>query len=96
MKKKRNVRKAGKAGKVVNKMMSEESEEMLLMGSALGEQMMGLLSQVATSRKGMGAAATALAMAWATLKDIALCEGVEIETLFESEVRFYAGVIVEE
>ena len=51
---KRNVRKAGKAGKVVNKMMSEESEEMLLMGSALGEQMMGLLSQVATSRKGMG------------------------------------------
>lgn len=93
---KRNVRKAGKAGKVVNKMMSEESEEMLLMGSALGEQMMGLLSQVATSRKGMGAAATALAMAWATLKDIALCEGVEIETLFESEVRFYAGAIVEE
>ena len=93
---KRTVRKAGKAGKVVNKMMSEESEEMLLMGSALGEQMMGLLSQVATSRKGMGAAATALAMAWATLKDIALCEGVEIETLFESEVRFYAGAIVEE
>ena len=93
---KRNVRKTSKSGKVVNKMMSEESEEMLLMGSALGEQMMGLLSQVATSRKGMGAAATALAMAWATLKDIALCEGVEIETLFESEVRFYAGVIVEE
>jgi nanoRNase/pAp phosphatase (c-di-AMP/oligoRNAs hydrolase) len=93
---KRNVRKTSKAGKVVNKMMSEESEEMLLMGSALGEQMMGLLSQVATSRKGMGAAATALAMAWATLKDIASCEGVEIETLFESEVRFYAGVIVEE
>jgi hypothetical protein len=93
---KRNVRKTSKAGKVVNKMMSEESEEMLLMGSALGEQMMGLLSQVATSRKGMGAAATALAMAWATLKDIALCEGVEIETLFESEVRFYAGAIVEE
>ena len=93
---KRNVRKTSKSGKVVNKMMSEESEEMLLMGSALGEQMMGLLSQVATSRKGMGAAATALAMAWATLKDIALCEGVEIETLFESEVRFYAGAIVEE
>jgi CO dehydrogenase/acetyl-CoA synthase epsilon subunit len=93
---KRNVRKTSKAGKVVNKMMSKESEEMLLMGSALGEQMMGLLSQVATSRKGMGAAATALAMAWATLKDIASCEGVEIETLFESEVRFYAGVIVEE
>ncbi len=93
---KRNVRKTSKAGKVVNKMMSEESEEILLMGSALGEQMMGLLSQVATSRKGMGAAATALAMAWATLKDIALCEGVEIETLFESEVRFYAGAIVEE
>ena len=56
---KRNVRKTSKAGKVVNKMMSEESEEMLLM-------------------------------------DIALCEGVEIETLFESEVRFYAGAIVEE
>ncbi len=95
MKKKRNVRKAGKAGKVVNVMMSEESRELLTMGSALGEQMMGMLSQVATSRKGMGAAATALAMAWATLKDIASCEGVDIETLFESEVEFFAGAIVD-
>ena len=92
---KRNVRKAGKAGKVVNKMMSEESEEMLLMGSALGEQMMGLLSQVATSRKGMGAAATALAMAWATLKDVATCECVEVESLFDREVAFFEGVLVD-
>ena len=44
---------------------------MLLMGSALGEQMMEMLMQVAISRRGMGAAASALAMAWATLKDIA-------------------------
>ena len=57
------------------------------MGSALGESMMGILSQVATSRRGVGAATSALAMAWATLKDIATCEGIEVESIFESEVE---------
>jgi len=71
------------------KIVSEETQEMLLMGSALGEQMMGMLSQVAVSRRGMGAAASALAMAWATLKDIAMCEGMDVETLFESEVEYW-------
>ena len=84
------MRKSSKAGKEKNRILSVESQEMLLMGSALGEQMMGLLSQVATSRRGMGAAATALAMAWATLKDIAVCEGVEVESLFEREVEYWS------
>ena len=78
------------AGKEKKCILSVESQEMLLMGSALGEQMMGMLSQVATSRRGMGAAATALAMAWATLKDIAVCEGVEVESLFESQVEYWS------
>lgn len=77
------------------KKVSEETQEMLLMGSALGEQMMEMLMQVAISRRGMGAAASALAMAWATLKDIALCEGMDVETLFESEVAYYEGVLVD-
>lgn len=72
------------------KKVSEETQEMLLMGSALGEQMMEMLMQVAISRRGMGAAASALAMAWATLKDIALCEGMDVETLFESEVKYWS------
>ncbi len=72
------------------KKVSEETKEMLLMGSALGEQMMEMLSQVAVSRRGMGAAASALAMAWATLKDIALCEDVDVESLFESEVKYWS------
>ena len=87
------MKKSSKAGKNVNRMMSVESQEMLLMGSALGEQMMGMMSQVATSRRGMGAAATALAMAWATLKDIAVCEGVEVESLFESQVEYWSLTI---
>lgn len=66
------------------------------MGSALGEQMMDLLSQVATTPRGIGAATSALAMAWATLKDVATCECVEVESLFESEVAFYEGVLVED
>ena len=90
---KRNVRKAGKAGKVKGR-VSRESEELLLLGSALSEQMLHLLSQVATTPKGIGAATTALAMAWATLKDVATCECVEVESLFESEVEFYEGAIV--
>lgn len=77
------------------KKVSEETQEMLLMGSALGEQMMEMLMQVAISHRGMGAAASALAMAWATLKDIALCEGMDVETLFESEVAYYEGVLVD-
>ena len=82
-------KKSSKAGRV-NHNSSVESQEMLLMGSSLGEQMMGMLSQVAITRRGMGAAATALAMAWATLKDIATSEGVEVESLFESEVKYWS------
>ena len=92
---KRIMKKAGKAGKKVNLILSVESQEMLVMGSALGEQFMGILSQVATSPRGMGAAASALAMAWATLKDVAMCEGIEVEALFENEVAFYEGILVE-
>jgi len=92
---KRNVRKAGKAGKV-NGNVNREAEELLLMGSALSEQMLHLLSQVATTPKGIGAATSALAMAWATLKDVATCECIEVESLFESEVAFFEGALVEE
>jgi hypothetical protein len=81
------MRKSSKAGKRVNQVLSSDVQEMLVLGSALGESMMGILSQVATSRRGVGAATSALAMAWATLKDIATCEGVEVESLFESEVE---------
>lgn len=90
---KRNAKKTSKAGKVS---VNREAEELLLMGSALGEQMMDLLSQVATTPRGIGAATSALAMAWATLKDVATCECVEVESLFESEVAFYEGVLIEE
>ncbi len=81
------MKKSSKAGKRVNRFSSSDVQEMLVLGSALGESMMGILSQVATSRRGVGAATSALAMAWATLKDIAMCEGVEVESLFESEVE---------
>ena len=76
---KRNAKKTSKAGKVS---VNREVEELLLMGSALGEQMMDLLSQVATTPRGIGAATSALAMVWATLKDVATCECVEVESLF--------------
>ena len=92
---KRNVRKTSKAGKV-NGRVRREAEELLLMGSALSEQMLHLLSQVATTPKGIGAATSALAMAWATLKDVATCECIEVESLFESEVAFFEGALVEE
>ena len=58
--------------------------------------MLHLLSQVATTPKGIGAATSALAMAWATLKDVATCECIEVESLFESEVAFFEGALVEE
>ena len=85
-------KKSSKAGKVS---MNMETKELLLMGSALSEQLMYLMSQVATSPKGMGAAASALAMAWATLKDVAICEGVDVVSLFESEVAYYEDVLID-
>lgn len=89
---KKNERKSSKAGKVSVNM---EAKELLLMGSALSEQLMYLMSQVATTPKGMGAAASALAMAWATLKDVAVCEGVDVVSLFESEVAYYEDVLID-
>ena len=86
-------RKSSKAGK---ESMNQEAKELLLMGSALSEQFMSLLSQVATTPRGMGAAASALAMAWATLKDVAVCEGVDVVTLFESEVEYYEDVLIDD
>ena len=62
----------------------------------LSEQLLNLLSQVATTPRGIGAATSALAMAWATLKDVATCECIEVESLFESEVAFFEGALVEE
>lgn len=91
---KRNARKAGKAGKV-NVSVNREAEELLLMGNALSEQLLNLLSKVATTPRGIGAATSALAMAWATLKDVATCECLEVESLFESEVAFFEGVLVD-
>ena len=89
-------RKTSNAGKENNnRVMNQEAMELLLMGSALSERMMAMMSQVATSPRGMGAATCALAMAWATLKDVALSEGVDVETLFESEVAFYEGTLCE-
>ena len=86
-------RKSSKAGK---ESMNQEAKELLLMGSALSEQFMSLLSQVATTARGIGAAASALAMAWATLKDVAVCEGVDVVTLFESEVEYYEDVLIDD
>ena len=91
---KRNVRKTSEAGKV-NGSVNREAEELLLMGSALSEQLLNLLSQVATTPRGIGAATSALAMAWATLKDVATCECVEVESLFDREVAFFEGVLVD-
>ena len=54
--KKVTMKKSSKAGKRVNRFSSSDVQEMLVLGSALGESMMGILSQVATSRRGVGAA----------------------------------------
>ena len=48
---KKNQKKTSKAGKVS---VNREAEELLLMGSALSEQMLNLLSKVATTPRGMG------------------------------------------
>ena len=93
--KKRNEKKTSKAGKGMKRVMNRDAQELLLMGSALSESMINLMAQVATTPRGMGAATCALAMAWATLKDVATCEGIEVEELFESELAYYEGTLFE-
>lgn len=76
--------------------VSKNTLEIMVRGNDLGKSFMQMLSLVATNWQGMGAATSALAMAWATLKDIARSEGVEVESLFDSVVDYYEGVLDEE
>ena len=79
-----------------NSVMNPAAQDVLLMSSALSEQMMVMMKEVAITPQGLGTATCALAMVWATLKDVASCQGVNIVKLFESEVAFYEGVIIGE
>ena len=79
-----------------NSVMNPAAQDVLLMSSALSEQMMVMMKEVAITPQGLGTATCALAMVWATLKDVASCQGVNIVKLFESEVAYYEGVIISE
>ena len=89
-------RKARKSNSVINNsVMNLEAQDLLLMSSALSEQMMAMMTEVVITPQGLGTATCALAMVWATLKDVASSQGVDVERLFESEVEFYEGAISE-
>ena len=89
-------RKSRKSNNVINNsVMNLEAQDLLLMSSALSEQMMAMMTEVVITPQGLGTATCALAMVWATLKDVASRQGVDVETLFESEVEYYEGAISE-
>lgn len=48
---------------------------------------MALFTEVMISRKGISTATSALAMAWAALRDVARMEGIDIERQFERDVK---------
>lgn len=89
----KKTRKYTRRGKE-NWSVNSDTLEARLMGNALGGVFMEAMSQVANSKRGLGAAASALAMTWATLKEIAICEGVDVEPFFTEEVEYYEGIIL--
>jgi hypothetical protein len=94
---KERIKKSRKSNRVMsNSVKNLSAQDMFLISSALSEQMMAMMKEVAITPQGLGTATCALAMVWATLKDVASCQGVNIVKLFESEVAFYEGVIIGE
>ena len=90
------TRKSRKSNNVINnRVMNLETQDLLLMSSSLSEQMMAMMTEVVITPQGLGTATCALAMVWATLKDVASRQGLDVETLFESEVEYYEGAISE-
>ena len=90
------TRKSRKSNNVINnRVMNLETQDLLLMSSSLSEQMMAMMTEVVITPQGLGTATCALAMVWATLKDVASRQGVDVETLFESAVEYYEGAISE-
>lgn len=61
----------------------QEAVEILEKGELLAESFNGILAMFATTWKGMGIAAYALAKTWACLQSVAETEGVDVKWLFE-------------
>ena len=60
-----------------------EAIEMIEKGDMLGDSLMGMFAMFATSWKGMGIAAYALARTWAALQAVAEKEGVNVKGMFD-------------
>lgn len=79
----------------MKKKIEQDSVEIVERGEAFGKALISLLSLTATDWKGMGSATIGLAMAVAGLKDIAERTGVDIDSLFESELSFFEKLFAE-
>ena len=75
-----------------NTKLSKDVQTLIAESNELGSTFLELLAETATSKFGIGVAASALAMVWATLKDMAANEGVNVTDLFESERAYYEGL----
>lgn len=89
-------KKSSEAGNVnMKKKVEQDAVEIMERGEAFGKALISLLSLTATGWKGMGSATIGLAMAVAGLKDTAERTGVDIDSLFESELSFFEKLFAE-
>lgn len=76
-----------------------EAQELLQQGERFGESIIGMMSLFALDFVTMGAAAVGLAKALAALKDVSKEVGVNVQTLFDTELphfeRKYAEIAEE-
>lgn len=71
------------------KTISRESRELLRRGEALGGVFIELMTFCTQGAMGLGVCAVAMARALAALRSVAKSEGVEIESLFQGELKAY-------
>ena len=89
-------KKSSKTGKVnMEKKIEQDAVEIMERGEAFGKALISPFSLTATDWKCMGSATIGLAMAVAGLKDIAERTGVDIDSLFESELSYFEKLFAE-
>ena len=73
-----------------------EAIELMEKGDMLGDSLMGMFAMFATSWKGMGIAAYALARTWAALQAVAEKEGVDVKGMFDDFSKSFKAEFDEE
>lgn len=92
MKSNRKDGKVNNKKSAINKKAEQQALEIMERGETFGDVIIDVMMMTVDDWKGMGAAASGLAKAWAALKQLAKTAGVDVEFLFEKELAHFEKV----